>query len=356
MTKIENAAGNPRLARLFPCSLPAMSLLLSTAFALATPAVAQERSYDDGLLKTYYESAKGKTVAFVPIAMSFDITQGYAAGLQRQAKKLGYTLEIRDPNFSVEQAVQAIEQLIVEKPDVIIAHPLDAASFNRLVRKAKDAGIYWIWANLKGGPNGDGYVGGNHYETGVVETRLAARACESHEPKKIALVTAPPTNSVTIASNAGIEDELKKHPDIQVVATQSADSDAGKARAIAATVLKQHPDLCAIVGQWDGTDIAIPSAVEEAGLTGKVAVITQGGGSKASACDKVSDGSFYAFVSYDIGAQVDYLNNMLLQLFQTGARPGSQPYGLYVHPKVITQASLPNTTCWTVEDLSRPLD
>lgn len=239
---------------------------------------------------------------------------------------------------------------------MIIAHPLDAASFNRLVKKAEKAGIYWIWANLKGGPNGDGYVGGNHYETGVVETRLAAKACEGHNPKKIALVTAPPTNSVTIASNAGIQDELKNHPDIQVVATQSADSDAGKARAIAATVLKQHPDLCAIVGQWDGTDIAIPSAVEEAGLTGKVAVITQGGGSRASACDKVADGSFYAFISYDIGQQVQFLNNTLLQLFQTQPEPGSQPYGVYIHPKVLTKESLAWNTCWTVEDLSRPLD
>lgn len=332
------------------------ALIMSFLLTLPIAAVAQDRSYDDGLLKNYYASAEGRTVAFVPIAMSFDITQGYAAGLQRQADKLGYNLEIRDPNFSVEQAVQAIEQLIVEKPDVIIAHPLDAGSFNRLVRKANKAGIYWIWANLKGAPNGDGYVGGNHYETGVVETRLAAEACEGRDTRKIALITAPPTNSVAIATNAGIKDELRNHPELEVVATQSADSDAGKARAIAATVLRQHPDLCAIIGQWDGTDIAIPSAVEEAGLTGQVAVITQGGGSQASACDKVADGSFYAFVSYDIAAQVDYLNNRVLQLFQTQPEPGSEPYGVYVHPKKITAESLPYTTCWAVEDLKRPLN
>ncbi|MCA0043402.1 sugar ABC transporter substrate-binding protein [Celeribacter litoreus] len=333
------------------------AVLTAAALSItATAGVAEERSYDDGLLNSYYEAAKGKTVAFVPIAMSFDITQGYAAGMQRQADKLGYELVIRDPNFSVEQAVQAIDQLIVEKPDVIIAHPLDAAAFNRLAIKAQKAGIYWIWANLKGGPNGDGYVGGNHYETGVVETRLAAEACADSESKKIALITAPPTNSVTIASNAGIQDELKNHPDLKVVATQSADSDAGKARAIASTVLKQHPDLCAIIGQWDGTDIAIPSAVEEAGLTGKVAVITQGGGSKATACDKVADGSFYAFVSYDVGAQTQDLNNLILQLLQAKPEPASQPVALYMNPKVLTKDSLAYTSCWTVEDLSRPLD
>ena len=63
---------------------------------------------------------------------------------------------------------------------------------------------------------------------------------------------------------------LAKHPEIKVVSNQAADWDASKAKAITQTVLKQNPDLCGIVGFWDGMDIGTAAAIKEAGLTGKV--------------------------------------------------------------------------------------
>jgi Periplasmic binding protein domain len=74
----------------------------------------------------------------------------------------------------------------------------------------------------------------------------------------------------------GVENILAKHPEIKVVSSQAADWDAAKAKAIVQTVLKQNPDLCGIVGFWDGMDIGDAAAVKEAGLTGKVFVATLG--------------------------------------------------------------------------------
>ena len=76
----------------------------------------------------------------------------------------------------------------------------------------------------------------------------------------------------------GVENILAKNPDIKVVSSQAADWDAAKAKAITQTVLKQNPDLCGIVGFWDGMDIGTAAAVKEAGLTGKVFIATSGGG------------------------------------------------------------------------------
>ena len=89
----------------------------------------------------------------------------------------------------------------------------------------------------------------------------------------------------------GVENVLAKHPDIKVVSSQAADWDAAKAKAITQTVLKQNPDLCGIVGFWDGMDIGTAAAVKEAGLTGKVFVATSGGGERKGACDQVKSGA-----------------------------------------------------------------
>ena len=116
---------------------------MAAAALLATGANAADE-YDDGLSAAYSAALKGKTVAFVPISLSFDIPQALNIGMKAHAEKAGYNYIVRDPNFSVEQAAQAIDQLIGEKPDVIVVQPLDAQAFNRLVKKANAAGIYWI--------------------------------------------------------------------------------------------------------------------------------------------------------------------------------------------------------------------
>lgn len=340
-----------------PRSIALIAAATVAAGAMLAPAghraAAQESGYTDGLREQYRDALKDKTIALVPVAMGFDITQGYAAALQAHADKMGYKLVIRDPNWSVEQGVQAISQLIDEKVDVIVAHPLDAQAMNRLVKRASDAGIYWIWANIKGGPNGDAFIGPDHYWQGIRKTEIASSYCADKPTKKVAIIAGPSNNQAILADAAGIKDGLLQHTELEVVANQSAEADANKAKSIADTVLKQHPDLCAIIGQWDGEDIGIPPAVAEAGLKGKVAVITSGGGSREGSCDKVADGSYYAYISHDIGAQAVALNTTIVQLLQTKPQPGAASFAAYVNLKVITPDNVDATHCWTVKELEQ---
>ena len=66
----------------------------------------------DSVAPGYYEALKGKKIGFVPISMGFDLTQGWLAGMQRQADELGYEIIVRDPNWSVESgsSVMAAER------------------------------------------------------------------------------------------------------------------------------------------------------------------------------------------------------------------------------------------------------
>ena len=79
-------------------------------------------------------------------------------------------------------------------------------------------------------------------------------ACQG-KSNKIAIVQGALSAAASAYTLKGVENVLAKHPEIKVVSSQAADWDAAKAKAITQTVLKQNPDLCGIVGFWDGMDI-----------------------------------------------------------------------------------------------------
>lgn len=330
------------------------ALVATAALAVATGAALSE-PYDDGQSKTYYEVLKGKKVAFVPLSMGFDLTEGWNAGLQNQAKALGYTVDVRDPNWNVEAGVQAVNGFIADKPDVLILHPLDQQAYNRLVPKAMKEGINVVQVNLKSVTNGDAYVGADWYEMGYKQAEAIVKACgkESGKNGKVAIVTGQAATPTIVIGNQAIEDVFAQHPEIQVVAKQSADFDPAKAQAITSTILKQNPDLCGILGVWDGQDTGTAAAIREAGMLDQVYMVSSGGGNKAAACDNVENGTFDAYFSYDVPGQARDLNSAVKILLQTKPEPGSAPFALYTPLKLITKDNLNPSSCWTLDQLKQ---
>ena len=145
----------------------------------------------------------------------------------------------------------------------------------------------------------------------------------------------------------GVENVLAKNPDVKVVSSQAADWDAAKAKGITQTVLKQHPDLCGIVGFWDGMDIGTAAAIKEAGLTGKVFLATSGGGEQKGACEQVKSGAFDLDLSYDVPTQASNMAALIKWLLSTDGKPGTAKGSIYTTLIPITKANAGTEgTCW----------
>ena len=80
------------------------SLAGAAMLACSVPAVAE----DDPGPAAYAQALNGKRVVLVPMAMGFDLAQGWAAYLKREVEGWGGVLETRDPNWSVEAGAQGI--------------------------------------------------------------------------------------------------------------------------------------------------------------------------------------------------------------------------------------------------------
>ena len=326
-----------------------IAALLLAAFGLQGTAHAERP--DDGLFGLYQDAFKGKCVAFVPIGTGFDLTQGWIAALQRDADRLGYELQIRDPNWNIDAGAQALEQFISEKPDILIFHNNDMHAYTKLVQRALAAGINVIQMNLKTPVNSDAFIGGDWYQVGVDEAKEAVRICGEGTSGKVAVIQGPVTSPPSLLGVAGIEDTLKDHPNITIVANQAADWDASKAHSIASTIIKQHADLCAFVGLWDNQDIGASAAIREAGLADKIKVITEGGGNEKSGCDNLKNGMFASYVKVDTRDQAKQLASVVEMLLQSHPEPGSQPFGFYTENLLLTPETVTEKSCWTLDQV-----
>jgi ribose transport system substrate-binding protein len=324
----------------------ALAAGLATA---AQPALSEH--FDDGLVSTYYKAFKGKKVAFVPISMGFDFTQAWMAAVQRDAQRLGYDVTIRDSNWNVDAGAQALEQLIEEKPDILIFQNNDMNAYAKLVSRAMAKGVNVIQMNLKTPVNSDAFIGPDWYQVGVDLIGETAKLCGKGTSGKIGILTGPATSPPNMIGRAGEDDTLAKHPELKVVATQAADWDASKAHAVSSTILKQHPDVCALVGFWDNEDIGAAAAVREAGLTGKVHVVTSGGGNVESGCKNIENGSFSSYVKLDGRDEAHQLATVIQNLLQVKPKPGSAPYGIYTENAILTKDTLRPSSCWTVDQI-----
>lgn len=319
--------------------------------AAAQPAAAQGKGLDEPFRAGYYADLKGKVVAYVPVAMSFDLAQGWLAGIKKELEPLGVKIETRDPNWSTNAGAQAMTTLISEKPDVIIAHNPDVQTYARLLKRAEASGIYVVQINMGSNYPTTAFVGADWVEIGERDTKAVVEACKG-KSNKIAIVQGQLSAAASAYTLKGVENVLAEHPEIEVVSSQAADWDAAKAKGITQTVLKQHPDLCGIVGFWDGMDIGTAAAIKEAGMTDQVFLATSGGGEQKGACDKVKDGSFDLDMSYDVPTQASNMAAIIKWLLSSGAEPGQAKGEMYTRLIPITAANASEEgTCWSLEKM-----
>src|SRR5512140_3924908 len=102
--------------------------------AATSPAIAQ-KGLDEPFQGAFKESLRGKTVAYVPVAMNFDLTEGWFAGLKKELEPFGMKVIVRDANWSTSAGAQAVTTLITEKPAVMILHNPAVQTYAKLAQR-----------------------------------------------------------------------------------------------------------------------------------------------------------------------------------------------------------------------------
>jgi ribose transport system substrate-binding protein len=328
--------------------LAAVALTMLGTLAINTAAKAQ----DDPGPAAYEQALKGKRVVMVPMAMGFDLAQGWAAYLKREVEAWGGTFDTRDPNWDNAAGAQAITDLISSdpKPDVLVVHSPDLNSYSKLLKKAQKDGIYVVLVDNPMNYPADAFVGSDWDRLGQLEAEAVVKGCGENSSKKIGLVQGDAANASSIYQYNGIMKVLAKHPDFQVVAKPFSNWDPTTSRTVTATMLQQNPDICGIIDFWDGDATGATAAIKDAKLDGKVFLVTTGGGETVD-CKALQDGTFGAVVMTELQHQSRDMNAVIKFLLQSGQPAGTSKTYIYTLEKATTKSDLKPDTCWDVKAL-----
>ena len=264
-----------------------------TTKAAAETTIAETKAAETTAAET--TSAKKLKVAY----STWDIANPYfgqiAKGVEDRCNELGYEISINDSKKDATKQVDAVENYILQKVDIIIISPFDSVSMQLLVKKAKDAGIVVINWNqeIGGGAPVDAFVTIPEYVYGTAIGTNAGNWIKDKLNGKadVAVLDLPTVESVIQRAN-GIIDAIKKlAPEAKVVATQSASNPEEGMRAME-TILQANPTVEVVVGVNDGGALGAYEAIMAANKATDNFFVG-GGDALPEALQLIKDGTIY---------------------------------------------------------------
>ncbi|MGI6776993.1 MAG: substrate-binding domain-containing protein [Acetivibrionales bacterium] len=220
-------------------------------------------------------------------------------GLEDRAKELGVELLCTNPEMDPEKQMQQVESFIAQKVDAIIMDPVDADASSPAVKKIQEAGIPIVNVNSVTEAEPDAFIGSNDEEAAEIAINYIADRLNGKG--KIAMIHGNPGQSAEIKRSDGAYRELKKYPDIELVAEQEATWSREKAMALTENWIQAFPDLDAIFSQNDEMAMGALKALEDNGIKQDVVLI--GVDAIPDALQAIKDGRLDATVFQDAYSQ-----------------------------------------------------
>jgi ribose transport system substrate-binding protein len=288
---------------------------------------------------------KGKRAQLVILSTGALITDEWINSMKLGFEQLGMTFGVSDAHLDTTLETQMFENAINEHVDVLIAWNSDLTSTANLLQEAENAGIYTIVLNIGSVQQTDAYVGPDWVAMSQMLANRVATDCLAKGKHQVAEILGLGSDAGSVLANDGFQSVFKQRG-IQVVSNQPGQYDPSTARGIAATVLQQHPDLCAFVGNFDLMMEGAAQAVDQAGKKGQVAVYTTD--SSAPTCTAIENGEITAAVDYGVHYMGPMIVGMSQYLLESGVKPGTTRTALFTPLRLIdkTNATDPNS-CYT---------
>ncbi len=204
-------------------------------------------------------AAKKRIGAVLPM-FSHPFFVAQKKGLEEKAAELGFEIDIRDGQDDDLKQISQVEFLIQKGVDLLILCPRDSEALVPAVEAANKAKIPVITLNRRvAGGEVICYVGADDRAGGVAQGEALAKAVGA-KGGKIIYLQGTQGSSPQRSRKEGLDEVLKKHPEIVVADSRFADFQEDKAKSMMTDLAQrfQPGQIQAIVAQAD--EMAVPAA------------------------------------------------------------------------------------------------
>ena len=192
-------------------------------------------------------------------------------GMETGAKNLqdrGYDVDVSvrsaQGEGDEEGQLAIVKNMILRNYDALLLSPISDANLIPGVEAAQRAGIPVVNVNDGIIAIAEQYVGPRSVQNGELAAEWIAK--KLNNKGSVAVVVGMPKAFAARQRTIGFKTWLENNaPDVKIVETQNADWDRSKARNLAATWIKKHPDLNAIFCNNDTMALGVQEAVKSSG-------------------------------------------------------------------------------------------
>lgn len=178
----------------------------------------------------------------------------------------GSQMITKDPGTDAAVQAEQIDEMIEQGIDAIILSPVDWEEITPSLEKLKEADVKIINVDtqVKEMEYVDAYIGSDNHNAGYICGEDLIQKCP--DGGKIAILECPTQNSINDRITGFEEAIAKAENGFEVVARADTGGEFERALEAAQSILKEHPDICAIMCGNDQLAVGAKTAVNVAGL------------------------------------------------------------------------------------------
>ncbi len=267
------------LAMAVSACTPAASTQAPAASSTQAPAAATQAAGVTQAAGAAEKATKNWKIAFIPQLIGIPYFTAMEDGGNEAAKTFGVTyMNVGSPTASAAEQVRLMDNLINQKVDAISISVLDSASLNPVMARAAQAGIK-VYTSDSDSPDSvrEVYVA-QALDQDLGYTLIDHLATQINSEGQIGIVSGESTaTNLNTWINFMKERVQQQYPKIQIVDVRYTTGGSSEDALRQATdLMTKYPDLKGLVAVASTTVPGVAQAVQNAGKTGKVAVIGYG--------------------------------------------------------------------------------
>ena len=225
-------------------------------------------------------------------------------GVQKAADENNVELIVTDAQNSAATQVSDIENLIAQKPDLIIIDPADSDAIVAAVESCNAANIPVITMDRESnGGEVVAHIGFNAIKSGNIAGEYIAEQLKGKTDAKIVEIQGIMGTNVAQNRSKGFNEIMEKN-NLKVIARQAADFDRAKAMTVMENILQANPEIDAVYASNDEMALGALEAIKAAGRLDDIILV--GCDAIDQSLEKIRDGEMEATIAeppYFLGKQ-----------------------------------------------------
>ena len=294
------------------------------------------------------DTEEGLVFGNIPAALS-DEWNGYSVeNFLFAAEKKGVEVQVLDPNWDDEFALNALEDLIIREVDAVSVFVLTPEQAQAFVTTANDADmpIAFENTNLSENPHfppitGD-YVFNVHEDYRTEAYKAVSYAAENNLGSKLFYLRGAPGMGIAEESHAGVEAAVAEYDNIELVGYRDTMWNTETGQDALLDVIQAGIEFDVVFCNNEPIAVGAINALRDAAMLDEVNVVASNG--SPNGLQMIRDGELAATVSVPVSLQGLYVFKALYLYVTEGIVP---PYQRIVIPStLITQDNVDEAISW----------